>query len=71
MTAFVALFTIVASHFLESARWLDPVGGLVISGMIVQAGWGNTMSALYELADRGLEEEIREKAETTARGALK
>lgn len=71
LTAFVALFTIVASHFLESARWLDPVGGLVISGMIVQAGWGNTMSALYELADRGLDEEIREKAETTARSALK
>lgn len=70
MTAFVALFTIVASHFLEGARWLDPVGGLVISGMIVQAGWGNTISALYELADRGVDEEIREKAQTTATVAL-
>ncbi|KAF7197150.1 Mitochondrial metal transporter 2, partial [Pseudocercospora fuligena] len=70
LTAFVALFTIVASNFMESARWLDPVGGLIISGMIVQAGWGNTMSALYELADKGMDEELREKAETTAVAAL-
>ncbi|KAK4636208.1 Mitochondrial metal transporter 2 [Fulvia fulva] len=63
LTAFVALFTIVASHFLESARWLDPVGGLIISGMIVQAGWGNTKSALYELADVGMDDEAREGAE--------
>ena len=39
LTAFVALLTITASHFLTNAQWLDPVGGLVISGMIVQAGW--------------------------------
>lgn len=70
LTAFVALFTIVASHFLESARWLDPVGGLIISGMIVQAGWGNTKSALYELADAGMEEEAREGAEKAAVSAL-
>ncbi|EME89056.1 uncharacterized protein MYCFIDRAFT_160221 [Pseudocercospora fijiensis CIRAD86] len=70
LTAFVALFTIVASNFMEGARWLDPVGGLIISGMIVQAGWGNTMSALYELADKGMDEELREKAETTAVAAL-
>lgn len=66
----MALFTIVASHFLESARWLDPVGGLIISGMIVQAGWGNTKSALYELADAGMEEEAREGAEKAAVAAL-
>lgn len=66
----MALFTIVASHFLESARWLDPVGGLIISGMIVQAGWGNTKSALYELADAGMEEEARQGAEKAAVTAL-
>lgn len=70
MTAFVALFTIVASHFLESARWLDPVGGLVISGMIVQAGFVNTKSALLELADVGMDEEAREGAETAAKAAM-
>ncbi|SMQ50038.1 unnamed protein product [Zymoseptoria tritici ST99CH_1A5] len=70
LTAFVALFTIVASHFLEGARWLDPVGGLIISGMIVQAGWGNTKSALYELADAGMEDEAREGAEKAANAVL-
>lgn len=70
LTAFVALFTIVASHFLESARWLDPVGGLVISGMIVQAGFVNTKSALLELADVGMDEEAREGAESAAKAAM-
>lgn len=55
---------------MESARWLDPVGGLIISGMIVQAGWGNTKTALYELADAGMEEEVREGAEKAAITAL-
>lgn len=31
--------------------------------MIVQAGWGNTKSALYELADVGMDDEAREGAE--------
>ncbi|KAK4507007.1 hypothetical protein PRZ48_000741 [Zasmidium cellare] len=70
LTAFVALFTIVASHFLESARWLDPVGGLIISGMIVQAGFVNTKSALLELADVGMDEEAREGAEAAVKTAL-
>ncbi|KAI7573819.1 hypothetical protein KC343_g23430, partial [Hortaea werneckii] len=51
LTAFVALATIVASRYVQNAQWLDPVGGLAISGMIVQAGWGNTKAALLELAD--------------------
>ena len=70
LTAFVALFTIVASHFLEGARWLDPVGGLIISGMIVQAGWVNTKSALLELADATMDEEVRASAQKAATDAL-
>lgn len=66
LTAFVALFTIVASNFLEHARWLDPVGGLIISGMIVQAGWSNTKAAVLELADASVEAEVRESAHAAA-----
>jgi divalent metal cation (Fe/Co/Zn/Cd) transporter len=66
LTAFVALFTIVASNFLEHARWLDPVGGLIISGMIVQAGWGNTKAAVLELADASVDAEVRESAHAAA-----
>lgn len=70
LTAFVALLTISASHFLTNAAWLDPVGGLVISGMIVQAGWGNTKSALLELADVAMDEEVKENVEKAATQAL-
>ncbi|KAK5132998.1 hypothetical protein LTR08_008285 [Meristemomyces frigidus] len=70
LTAFVALLTILASHFLTNAQWLDPVGGLVISGMIVQAGWGNTKAALLELADVGMDEEVRQSVGKVAQTAL-
>jgi divalent metal cation (Fe/Co/Zn/Cd) transporter len=69
LTAFVALLLITGSNFLNNAQWLDPVGGLVISLMVVQAGWGNTKQALLELADVGVETEMRDnvrKAATTA-----
>ena len=71
LTAFVALLTITASHFMTNAQWLDPVGGLVISGMIVQAGWVNTKTSLLELADVAMDKDIKEKVQTTAASALK
>jgi divalent metal cation (Fe/Co/Zn/Cd) transporter len=70
LTAFVALLMIVGSRYLENAQWLDPVGGLVISLMVVQAGWGNTKDSLLELADVGIEEEMKEKVTRTATRAL-
>lgn len=70
LTAFVALLTITASNFISNAQWLDPVGGLIISGMIIQAGWVNTKTALYELADAGLPDDLREKVESAAEASL-
>ncbi|KAI9695004.1 MAG: hypothetical protein M1822_000621 [Bathelium mastoideum] len=61
LTAFVALIMIGGSHFLQNALWLDPIGGLVISLMVIQAGWGNTRSAILELADVGIDDEIKNK----------
>jgi divalent metal cation (Fe/Co/Zn/Cd) transporter len=61
---------IAGSNVLTNASWLDPVGGLVISLMVVQAGWGNTRSALYELADVGVEEEMRNNVRNAATKAL-
>lgn len=55
---------------MEGARWLDPVGGLIISGMIVQAGCMNTKSALYELADSTMDEEAKQGAEKAVIAAL-
>lgn len=70
LTAFVALLLIVGSNVLNNAQWLDPVGGLVISLMVVQAGWGNTKNALLELADVGVETEIKDKVRRAATAAL-
>lgn len=70
LTSFVALLTIVASNFLANAQWLDPIGGLAISGMIVQAGWGNTKAALLELADVAMDEEVRSSVDKAARQVL-
>jgi divalent metal cation (Fe/Co/Zn/Cd) transporter len=63
--------TITASNFLTNAQWLDPVGGLIISGMIIQAGWVNTKTALFELSDVSFDGEIKEKVHKAAALALK
>ncbi|KAF1995834.1 hypothetical protein P154DRAFT_333784 [Amniculicola lignicola CBS 123094] len=70
LTAFVALLMIAGSNVLNNAAWLDPVGGLVISLMVVQAGWGNTRDALYELADVGVDDEMRDNVRRAATKAL-
>jgi divalent metal cation (Fe/Co/Zn/Cd) transporter len=61
---------IAGSNVLNNASWLDPVGGLVISLMVIQAGLGNTKAALYELADVGVEKEMRENVRRAATKAL-
>lgn len=61
---------IAGSNVLNNAAWLDPVGGLVISLMVVQAGWANTKSSLYELADVGVEDEMKKNVRRAATKAL-
>lgn len=58
LTGIVTLFAILGANFLHNAAWLDPVGGLLISLLVIKAGWGNTISALYELADKSIDEEV-------------
>ncbi|KAF6230237.1 hypothetical protein HO133_004577 [Letharia lupina] len=70
LTSIVALVAIVGSHVLDNVSWLDPIGGLVVSMMVIRAGWGNTGSALLELADVGVAEEIKVSVRTTASKAL-
>lgn len=70
LTALVALLMIAGSNVLTNASWMDPVGGLVISLMVIQAGLGNTKAALYELADVGVEDEMRDNVRRAATKAL-
>jgi divalent metal cation (Fe/Co/Zn/Cd) transporter len=59
LTGIVTLAAILGANFLHDATWLDPVGGLLISLLVIRAGLGNTISALYELVDRGIDDEIK------------
>ena len=70
LTSIVALVAIVGSHVLGSVSWLDPVGGLAVSMMVIRAGWGNTGSALLELADVGVAEEVKSSVRKAALKAL-
>lgn len=59
LTGIVTLAAIVGANVFENAAWLDPVGGLLISIMVFHAGIDNTKSALFELIDQGIDEEIK------------
>ncbi|KAI0879593.1 cation efflux family-domain-containing protein [Hypoxylon argillaceum] len=59
LTGIVTLAVILGANFFQHAAWLDPVGGLLISLMVVKAGAENTLDALFELADRGIDDEVK------------
>lgn len=61
LTSIVALVAIGGSHIIEGATWLDPVGGLLVALMVIQAGFSNTISSIYELCDRAIDEDVRDK----------
>lgn len=70
LTSIVALFTIGGTYVFTDASWLDPVGGLLISLMVIRAGWGNTRTSLLELADTTVDEEIKENVRKAAVQAI-
>jgi divalent metal cation (Fe/Co/Zn/Cd) transporter len=71
LTSIVALATIGGAHVFADASWLDPVGGLLISAMVIRAGWGNTKAALLELADVTVDSEVKSNVRRAATRALK
>jgi divalent metal cation (Fe/Co/Zn/Cd) transporter len=59
-TGIVTLLVILGANFMTNASWLDSAGGLIISLLVIRAGWGNTLSSLYELADKSIDEEVKD-----------
>lgn len=59
LTGIVTLAAIIGANVVENAAWLDPVGGLLISLMVIKAGVDNTKMALYELADVSVDDEVK------------
>ncbi|KJK76805.1 hypothetical protein H634G_07846 [Metarhizium anisopliae BRIP 53293] len=70
LTGIVTLAAILGANIVENAAWLDPVGGLLISIMVVKAGYDNTKEALYELADRSLDDDVKNSIRKQAHRAL-
>ncbi|KAH3686046.1 hypothetical protein WICPIJ_002965 [Wickerhamomyces pijperi] len=53
MTSLVALVTITSGHFLGITS-LDAVGGLLVSGLVIKAGFSGIKIAVNELIDRSV-----------------
>ncbi|RFU73895.1 cation efflux [Trichoderma arundinaceum] len=70
LTGIVTLFAIVGANVIENAAWLDPVGGLLISVMVLHAGLGNTKSAFLELIDQSLDDEVKSSVRKHAHRAI-
>ncbi|OAA38565.1 Cation efflux protein [Metarhizium rileyi] len=70
LTGIVTLAAILGANIVENAAWLDPVGGLLISIMVVKAGYDNTKEAMYELADRSLDTDMKNSIRKQAHRAL-
>lgn len=70
LTSIVALLTIGGAHVINNASWLDPVGGLIISAMVIKAGWGNTMTSLLELGDVTVDNDVKQAVRRSTQKAL-
>jgi cation diffusion facilitator family transporter len=71
LTSIVALVAIGGSHLLSGATWLDPVGGLIVSLMVIQAGWNNTRAAVVELCDATIDADIKASIRKAATRVIK
>ena len=70
LTSIVALIAIGGSHLFNGATWLDPVGGLIVSLMVIRAGFENIVSAIFELVDFGVDKEIKSSVRRAANKVL-
>ncbi|KAI1433110.1 cation efflux family-domain-containing protein [Xylaria sp. CBS 124048] len=59
LTGIVTLAAILGANLFQHAAWLDPIGGLLISLMVVKAGAENTLAAIFELADRSIDDDVK------------
>jgi divalent metal cation (Fe/Co/Zn/Cd) transporter len=70
LTGIVTLAAILGANVLENAAWLDPVGGLLISIMVIHAGASNSVDALYELTDKTIDNDVKSSVRKQTQKAL-
>ncbi|KAK9476585.1 cation efflux family-domain-containing protein [Lipomyces japonicus] len=69
LTSVVALTAITGSHLCHW-DWLDPAGGLLVSGVILQAGVSSARQAVAELIDQAASQDILDSARDAATDAV-
>ncbi|EKG18276.1 Cation efflux protein [Macrophomina phaseolina MS6] len=69
-TAILTAVIIMASNFATNAAWLDPVGSLIITGMVVKAGYENLFQAFSELIDVSIDDDIKSSVRRATSKAL-
>lgn len=69
-TGIVTLVVILLANFMRNAAWLDPVGGILISLLVVKAGAENTLSAIGELADQSIDDDVKKMTRKQVNKAL-
>lgn len=67
LTGLVAFIAVGGSHLFNGLAWLDPVGSLLVSLMVIKAGWSNTSAALLELADVAVDDQTKSAVREAAR----
>lgn len=70
LTGIAALVSIATANLIPSFSGMDAVGGLLISWLVVKAGWSNTRTSLVELADASIDEDIKSKVGRAATSAI-
>lgn len=70
LTGIVTLAAIVGANVIEHAGWLDPVGGLLISIMVIHAGAGNMVDAFCELIDQSIDDDVKRAVQKQTRKVI-
>ncbi|CAL1707402.1 unnamed protein product [Somion occarium] len=68
-SSMVALVAILGTWYFPHLP-LDPLGGLLVSFLIIQQGWGLTLTALQQLTDAGVSAKTRESLYRTLQPLL-
>ena len=71
LTGIAALAAIALANVFPSFAGVDALGGLLISWLVVKAGFGNTKTALVELADSSIDADMKSKVRSAAMQAIK
>ncbi|KAJ6187263.1 cation efflux family protein [Penicillium mononematosum] len=58
LTSFVALIAIGGGRLFRDIFWIDAAGGLLISLMVIHAGWSNLLNSFLELADITIDSDV-------------